>query len=73
MAHNHGGGATPTGDGVPTYFEMQRMYWAVVGTAIGVATACNILNKIVAAQRYVGKEWLHGDVESWLLYTGKLD
>ncbi|EFE31399.1 metalloreductase transmembrane component, putative [Trichophyton benhamiae CBS 112371] len=51
MAHNHGGGATPTGDGVPTYFEMQRMYWAVVGTAIGVATACNILNKIVAAQR----------------------
>ncbi|KAM5475089.1 ferric-chelate reductase Frp1 [Microsporum audouinii] len=52
MAHNHGGGATPTGDGVPSYFEMQRMYWAVVGTAIGIATACNILNKIVAVQRF---------------------
>ncbi|KAF3490733.1 uncharacterized protein GIQ15_00250 [Arthroderma uncinatum] len=50
MSHNHGG-AAPTGDGVPSYFEMQRMYWAVVGTAVGIATACNIANKIVAVQR----------------------
>ncbi|OJD18449.1 hypothetical protein AJ78_01505 [Emergomyces pasteurianus Ep9510] len=45
-----GGGAASTGD-VPTYFYMQQMYWAVVGSAIGVATVGNVLNKILAAQR----------------------
>ncbi|OAX80758.1 hypothetical protein ACJ72_04899 [Emergomyces africanus] len=45
-----GGGATSTGNG-PSYFYMQQMYWAVVGSAIGVATMGNVLNKILAAQR----------------------
>ena len=44
-------GNMPMGDGVPSLFTIQQMYWAVVGTAIGVATLANILNKIVAAQR----------------------
>ncbi|KLJ06745.1 hypothetical protein EMPG_17766 [Blastomyces silverae] len=44
-----GGGGGSTGD-APSYFYMQQMYWAVVGSAIGVATVGNVLNKIVAAQ-----------------------
>ena len=37
---------------MPDYFYMQRMYWAVVGTAIAIATICNLLNKIIAIQRF---------------------
>ncbi|OJD25893.1 hypothetical protein ACJ73_02730 [Blastomyces percursus] len=50
--HGGGGGGGSTGD-APSYFYMQQMYWAVVGSAIGVATVGNVLNKIVAAQRLV--------------------
>ncbi|EEQ91698.2 metalloreductase [Blastomyces dermatitidis ER-3] len=50
--HGGGGGGASTGD-APSYFYMQQMYWAVVGSAIGVATVGNVLNKIVAAQRLV--------------------
>lgn len=45
-----GGGTSGSGD-APSYFYMQQMYWAVVGSVIGVATVGNVLNKIIAAQR----------------------
>lgn len=54
MAHNHAGGtgSTSMGDGVPDLFHMQRMYWAVLGAAIAFATSVNVLNKLLALQRY---------------------
>ncbi|KAL1960492.1 hypothetical protein VTO42DRAFT_7791 [Malbranchea cinnamomea] len=55
MDRRHNGmdhGSMHTGNGVPSLFYLQQMYWAVVGAAIGVATLANILNKIVAAQRF---------------------
>ena len=51
----HGGGGDGDGDGVPSLFYLQRMYWAVVGTAIGIATLANVFNKIVADQRLVDR------------------
>ncbi|WEW61409.1 ferric-chelate reductase Frp1 [Emydomyces testavorans] len=51
--HDHGGGAsTDAGSGVPSMFHMQRMYWAVVGTVLAVATVANIMNRVIAAQRF---------------------
>jgi hypothetical protein len=43
------------GNGVPGLFYLQRMYWAVVGTAIGIATLVNVLDKIVETQRSVNR------------------
>jgi predicted ferric reductase len=37
--------------GVPGLFYMQQIFWAFVGTAIGVAAIANILNKILYHQR----------------------
>lgn len=48
---DHSMGDMDMGDGIPSLFHLQQMYWAVVGTAIGAAALANILNKIVAAQR----------------------
>ncbi|RHZ49536.1 ferric reductase family protein [Aspergillus thermomutatus] len=39
------------GDGVPGLFYLQRMYWAVVGSAIAVGTVANVLNRFLAYQR----------------------
>lgn len=39
------------GNGIPSLFDFQQLYWAVVGAAIGVATLANVMNKVVAAQR----------------------
>ncbi|PTU18865.1 hypothetical protein P175DRAFT_0443165 [Aspergillus ochraceoroseus IBT 24754] len=39
------------GDGVPSLFYLQKMYWAVIGSAIGAATVVNILNRFIAFQR----------------------
>ncbi|KAJ6008706.1 hypothetical protein N7522_003722 [Penicillium canescens] len=39
------------GDGVPSLFTLQKMYWAVVGSAIGAATLVNVLNRIIARHR----------------------
>jgi hypothetical protein len=49
MGHMH------MGDGLPDLFYLQRMYWAVVGTAIGIATLVNVLDKIVDTQRSVNR------------------
>lgn len=46
-------GGMSMGDGVPSLFYMQQMYWAVVGTAIATATAVNIYNKALCRQRLV--------------------
>lgn len=52
MDHSHHGGGISTADGVPDNFYMQRMYWAVVGAAVVFATVVNVLNKILAWERY---------------------
>ncbi|PGH04191.1 hypothetical protein AJ79_07169 [Helicocarpus griseus UAMH5409] len=52
MHSGMGMGSMDMGDGAPSFFYMQQMYWAVVGTAIGIATIANILNKIIAVQRF---------------------
>ncbi|EHY57379.1 ferric-chelate reductase Frp1 [Exophiala dermatitidis] len=52
--HDMGGmdmGSMGSGSGVPGYFYMQKMFWAVIGTAIGVAALCNLLNHILLWQR----------------------
>ncbi|OOQ85175.1 metalloreductase [Penicillium brasilianum] len=45
-------GSMSMGDGAPSLFTLQRMYWAVVGSAIGAATLVNILNRALAQHRY---------------------
>lgn len=46
-----GMGGMSMGDGVPNLFYLQKMYWAVVGTAIGCATLANLYNKCLYRQR----------------------
>jgi hypothetical protein len=45
-------GSMSMGDGAPSLFTLQKMYWAVVGSAIGAATLVNILNRLLAQHRY---------------------
>jgi Ferric reductase like transmembrane component len=45
------GGMMAMSPGVPGLFYMQQIFWAFVGTAIGVATIANILNRILYHQR----------------------
>ncbi|KAL8693869.1 MAG: hypothetical protein Q9218_001378 [Villophora microphyllina] len=51
MDMGHGMGGMAMGDGVPSLFYLQKMYWAVVGTAIGCATLANLYNKCLYRQR----------------------
>ncbi|KAJ5931996.1 hypothetical protein N7516_006485 [Penicillium verrucosum] len=44
-------GSMSMGDGVPSLFTLQKMYWAVVGSAIGAATLVNVLDRIIASHR----------------------
>lgn len=46
-------GSMSMGDGVPSLFTLQKMYWAVVGSAIGAATLVNVLDRVIASHRYV--------------------
>ncbi|GKZ29400.1 hypothetical protein AbraIFM66950_004673 [Aspergillus brasiliensis] len=46
-----GMGHMSMGDGVPGLFYLQKMYWAVVGSAIAAGTVINILNRFLAYQR----------------------
>ncbi|EAS27433.1 metalloreductase [Coccidioides immitis RS] len=50
--HAHGAHTPSSPDGVPSHFDLQRMYWAVLGAFIGAATLANIMNMIIAAQRF---------------------
>lgn len=38
--------------GMPPLIEFPKYYWAVVGTAIGLATLVNIFNNILYRHRY---------------------
>ncbi|KAL2069123.1 hypothetical protein VTL71DRAFT_15461 [Oculimacula yallundae] len=52
--HNHGGSggmSMPMTAGAPGLFYMQQIFWAFVGTAIGVAAVANGLNKLLFHQR----------------------
>ncbi|KAJ5166227.1 uncharacterized protein N7482_005008 [Penicillium canariense] len=44
-------GSMSMGDGVPSLFDLQKMYWAVVGSAIGAAAVVNVLNRALAQHR----------------------
>lgn len=44
-------GMSSMGNGVPSLFYMQQIFWAFVGTAIGVATLSNIVNIFLNRQR----------------------
>ncbi|KAE9380165.1 metalloreductase [Stipitochalara longipes BDJ] len=33
--------------GVPSLYSMQQMFWAFIGTAIGIATLANIFNRVI--------------------------
>ena len=46
-------GGMSMGSGVPSLFYLQRMFWAVIGAAVGCATAVNVYNKLLNRQRYV--------------------
>lgn len=55
MDHSHhagGMGGISTGNGALNLFYVQKMYWAVLGAAIAFATLINVLNKVLALQRY---------------------
>ncbi|KAL8697301.1 MAG: hypothetical protein Q9201_007191 [Fulgogasparrea decipioides] len=51
MHMDHGMGGMSMGDGIPSPFYLQKMYWAVVGTAIGCASLINLYNKFLYRQR----------------------
>ncbi|KAI2710341.1 hypothetical protein CBS147332_6042 [Penicillium roqueforti] len=44
-------GSMSMGDGIPSLFTLQKMYWAVVGSAIGAATLVNVLDRVIASHR----------------------
>ncbi|KAJ5887517.1 hypothetical protein N7495_007558 [Penicillium taxi] len=44
-------GSMSMGDGVPGLFYMQKMYWAVVGSAIAAATVVNVIDRLIAWNR----------------------
>lgn len=44
-------GSMSSGNGIPSLFEFQKYYWAVVGTVIGVGFVVNLLNRFLASQR----------------------
>lgn len=46
-----GMGGMSMGNGVPGLFYIQKMYWAVIGSAIAAGTVVNILNRFLAYQR----------------------
>lgn len=39
------------GSGIPSRFDLQKMFWAVVGAAIGCATLVNVYNQLLYRQR----------------------
>lgn len=51
MGSEMAGGMMDMGAGVPGLFFMQRVFWAAVGTAIGVAILTNVFNKVLCYQR----------------------
>lgn len=53
MSHNHGGmgmGGMSSGE-LPPLDDFPKFYWAVVGSAIGLATLVNVFNHVLYRQR----------------------
>jgi hypothetical protein len=44
-------GNTSMGNGVPSLFYLQQMFWVIVGAAIACATVVNVYNKMLLRQR----------------------
>lgn len=44
-------GSMSMGNGIPSMFALQKIYWIVVGSAIGTATIVNGINRILARNR----------------------
>ncbi|KAI9823473.1 MAG: hypothetical protein M1832_002484 [Thelocarpon impressellum] len=51
LHEGHDMSAMSMAPGVPSRDSLQRMYWAVVGAAIGLATLVNVLNRLQARHR----------------------
>ncbi len=62
----HGGGGGGGGDGVPALSYFPRMYWALVGLAIGLATLVNFTNFILYRQRYAIIDWEYCSIAGML-------
>ena len=45
-------GSMSMGPGIPDLFYLQKMFWAVIGAAIALATLVNMYNKLLLRQRY---------------------
>ena len=41
------------GSGIPSNLDLQKIFWAAIGAAIGCAAAVNVYNQILCRQRYV--------------------
>ena len=52
MSMSGGMGIMSTGNGVPSLFYLQKMFWAAVGSAVALATLVNLYNKLLCLQRY---------------------
>lgn len=52
MGSDSGMGSMDMGPGIPGLFYMAKMYWVVIGSVVAFATLVNVLNKILAYQRY---------------------
>ncbi|KAH8688812.1 putative metalloreductase [Talaromyces proteolyticus] len=48
-------GGMSSGNGIPTLFDFQQYYWAVVGAAIAIAAVVNVLDRFLAYQRLCDK------------------
>lgn len=44
-------GNTSTGNGIPSLFYLQQMFWAAIGAAIACATVINVYNNLLWRQR----------------------
>ncbi|KAJ5824890.1 Riboflavin synthase-like beta-barrel [Penicillium robsamsonii] len=44
-------GSMSMGDGIPSLFTLQKMYWAVVGSVVGAATLVNVVDRVLARHR----------------------
>uniref|UniRef100_A0A093V8B0 ferric-chelate reductase (NADPH) n=1 Tax=Talaromyces marneffei PM1 TaxID=1077442 RepID=A0A093V8B0_TALMA len=62
-------GGMSTGAGIPTFFQFQQYYWAIVGTVIAVATVANIFNLFLAKQRLLDKSSTPAQPKSILFQT----
>lgn len=51
-SHSGGMGDMVMAEGVPDVFFLQKVYWTLIGAAIAFATLVNVLNKVLALQRY---------------------